>query len=158
MCAYYANYISHNKIDCMKSQDQIEATFKSVLNNSVSKQQYSFSRQPRFIDRLALAKTILDKFYDVNAERCKLGGFFSKSKRVTTEVKEDSPSPDHYNPKIIDIKKSVSFHAGRQVISQLLSNANQSRCFTRLRRSTQDQAIMIHKRRDLAAAFIWGKN
>jgi hypothetical protein len=85
----------------MKSEISAELTLKNQCNKSTAKQQYSFTKEPRFVDRLALAKTILDKFYDVNEEKRKLGGFFNRSKRASIQSKEKGPSPDHYNPRII---------------------------------------------------------
>lgn len=73
----------------MKSKEKAEEKCSNVCNRSASKYQYSFGREQRFQERVGLAKTLLDKFYDLPSEISKRGSIFGRAHRDLQKEKKE---------------------------------------------------------------------
>jgi hypothetical protein len=72
----------------------IEQKRNNPLNNSSSKQLFSFPRSQRFVPELK--PQAADAFYHKEVRNTQGTFTFSKSKRMKTDASQDNPTSQHY--------------------------------------------------------------
>jgi hypothetical protein len=82
----------------MKTSEMAFLTLKHPCNNSSAKSQFTFSRQPRFHDRQALAATLSHKYYDLPSQLSKHSFTFARAE-PSTRNNHQTPSPGRYQLK-----------------------------------------------------------
>ena len=98
-----------------------EITHKSPLNDSISKQQFSFPKSKRFDEKLPPKQN--DTFYNLPSTNSNRAPSLGTSNRNTFNLKSHSPPPTAYDIKGTLDNHGVGFSCGREVYYFIIKKA-----------------------------------